>query len=527
MKSRRVGNETSRPAWAGFALAALLMTSAPSRSPVFAQGPRPNVILIVSDDHATEAFGAYGNPKARTPRLDELASRGVLFTRAYANAPEGKGSRLSILTGRPPHGFGVTQRFSWLDREQLTLAHLVSYYEYRTRAFGLLDFQIKRTHGFFRVFTYANINGPFYDRASRRLPDPVDKNIRLQTAWMPYNSPARLWLNASNLPMGAQADAMPGFIFAKAAADFVREAKDSDRPFFIYLSLPDPHAPFAYPVELAGMFDAADFEPPELGPDDAPDVPLVFRNLTREEKQNIMAAYYTSTAFLDFCVGVVIDALRETGQEEDTVVIYASNLGYSLGHHGWFEKQCFFEPVVNTPLVISWPGRFEGGRVTDAMVELSDIMPTIAGILEVRPPPWVDGHNLVPVLEGRTDRARDFVFSEYLENEEAMVRDERYKLIYTSGKRERTDRLQSDAKLPRRKVRLYDLQNDPDEFFNLAGDPAHGPRIAAMKQRMIDRFSMSDPAGTGLGEGASLDDHLDVFLVPRELWRAAVLLPLE
>src|SRR6185437_9088956 len=149
-------------------------------------------------------------------------------------------------------------------------------------------------------------------------------------------------------------------------------------------------------------------------------------------------------------------------------VVYLGDHGYMLGQHGRFEKHCFYEPAIRVPLLVRWPGRLPEGRKVEEMVELVDLFPTVLELLGLPHPPDLHGRSLVPLLKDRPgSEGRDVVFGEYLENEEAMARSGRYKLIVGTGRRVRQDGYKNDHPLPGPYERLYDLQADPGETTDL------------------------------------------------------------
>lgn len=150
-----------------------------------------------------------------------------------------------------------------------------------------------------------------------------------------------------------------------------------------------------------------------------------------------------------------------------------------LGQHGRFEKHCSYEPAIRSPLLIRYPKRIAAGGSTSALVEFIDIMPTILDYCELACPPEVQGRSLVPLLDGRTDRHRDQVFVEYAWADEAMVRDDRWKLVYIRGQRRRPDGYDpgEEYPLPGPTLLLFDTRTDPGEFTNLAGHPEHRQRV--------------------------------------------------
>ncbi len=462
----------------------------------------PNVLVIIGDDHAAYVYGAYGNAKAATPNLDRFAQTAMRFDRAYCNSPVCTASRQSFLTGRAPHSIGVTLLPTALDDEPLTLAELFKGAGYATAAIGKMHFNSAKSHGFDQLL---DIGKP---QSALGLTESFD--FKTQPPWKPFKDHARIWLNSENLPQAAHREEMPGSILAERAIEFMKE--HAATPFLLFASFHEPHSPFNYPVEYRGRFNPADFEVPEVGSEDDAQIPAIFRDLTPTEKQGIIAAYYTSTAFLDECVGKVLKGLDETGLTTNTVVVYLGDHGYSLGQHGRFEKHCHYEPAVRVPLLIRWPEHTRGGSSADALVELMDVFPTLATICGLDIPAEVEGKTLIPILTGESKTHRQAVFSEYLENEEAMIRDERFKLIYSTGHRERKDGYATDKDSPRPWIRLFDLKNDPGETRNLAGLPQFAARVEEMKKTMIGRLSSRPDFQTE--QSATPDEQLLRYLKP-------------
>jgi choline-sulfatase len=193
---------------------------------------------------------------------------------------------------------------------------------------------------------------------------------------------------------------------------------------------------------------------------------------------------------MDKNMGIVLDALERSGQAEDTIVVYLGDHGYMLGQHGRFEKHCSYEPAVRAPLLIRYPPRFQGGRHTAALVEFIDIMPTILDLCALEIPEAVQGSSLVPLLDGSTDTHRPHVFVEYAWADEIMVRDDRWKLVYSRGQRRRVDGYDpGDAyPLPGPRLRLYDTQEDPGEFTDLAKEPDQQARVDRMVHLLVEHL---------------------------------------
>jgi arylsulfatase A-like enzyme len=447
-----------------------------------AESSRPNVLWICCDDLAAYTIGAYGDALARTPNIDRLG--GVRFERAYCNSPVCTASRQSFLTGRYPRTIGVTQLKSALPDGETTLAELLAQAGYRTAAVGKMHFNSPLKHGFDLRLDLAD-----YQQALKaRGRQPIPEGLKVQPPWRPFQDPASVWLNSDALPVGLADADMSGTWLARQAADYLRGA--SDEPFLLLVSFYEPHSPFLFPVEYAGRRDRRPFAVPRIEPHDAWQVPAIFGDLTDEQKQGITAAYYTSVEFVDKNIGLVFDALQASGRDEDTLVVLTGDHGYMLGQHGRFEKHCSYEPAVRSPLIIRPPGtRAETlPRHSDALVEFVDIVPTILDVCDVDVPATVQGKSLIGILNGKQTRHRDHVVVEYSENEEAMIRDERFKLVYITGRRRREDGYATAEPLKDRVIELFDEQSDPDELDNLAERPEHAERVAGLLRLLADHL---------------------------------------
>ena len=471
---------------------------------------RPNVLWICADDHAPYVCGAYGNKLVRTPNLDRLASEGVRFDRAYCNSPVCTASRQSFLCGRYPRTIGVTRLQTPLPEREQTLAKWLAAAGYDTAAIGKMHFNSNLTHGF-----TLRIDLPQHNRyLKEHPPKPTPAEIEVQPPWRPFRDPARIWLNSACRPVGAREEDMAGTFFAREADRYLQARRE--KPFFLMVSFYEPHSPFRFPIEYRGKYRPEQFTVPKIGPEDDAQIPAVFRGLSEREKQGIIAAYYTSTEFMDHNVGRVLDALKASGHAEDTLVIYTGDHGYMLGQHGRFEKHCCYEPAVRAPLLLRWPGQIPAGRSTAALVEFIDIVPTVLDLCRVPVPATVQGKNLTRLLRGETTRHRDEVIVEYAENEEAMIRTARWKFIYCTGKRERQDGYTTGRPLPGRTLRLYDEENDPDETTNLADRPEHARRIADFTARLAEHMKRTAREPELVPKDGDVHAVLEFCLQPRD-----------
>jgi choline-sulfatase len=454
----------------------LLLFALAGPAAALAAAPKaPNLLVLIADDHRGGTLGADGDPRRATPRLDALAKQGVRFTHAYCNAPVCTASRQSLITGRMPHAVGVTLLTTPLPDRAVTLGEWLGDRGYETAAVGKMHFNGPSRHGF-----ATRIDRDEWAAWLKEHP-PAGGDQR--HPWRPFQVPASEWLNAACRTAGLPAESMESAFYAGQAAEFLKRPRE--RPFFLVVSFYDPHSPFRFPREWEGRFDPAGFPVKPVSRADLGEQPRVFRDLTDREKQGIQAAYYSSLSFLDHEVGRVLDALDGSGQAGNTVVVYLGDNGYMLGEHGRFEKHCFYEPAVRVPLLVRWTGRLPEGRTVDDLVAFVDVAPTVLDLLGVEKMPDLHGRSLVPLLNGEPGaKGREYVVSEYLENEEAMVRSSRYKLIVGTGRRQRTEGYETGLPLTGPYERLYDEQADPGETTNLADRP----EMAGVKAELLHQL---------------------------------------
>jgi choline-sulfatase len=474
---------------------------------------KPNFLFILADDHAGYVLGCDGNREARTPNLDRLAADGMRFAAHHCNSPVCTPSRQSFLTGQLPHAAGVTLLATPLAIDKPTLAKQFQRAGYQTAVFGKMHFNRPAEpglHGFDVMMTEDEIAKKWTAEVSPRA---LPANATTKPAqWRPFRDPARIWLNADKLPLARYDEDARGTYITRQAIQYLEDNRT--RQFALWTSFQEPHSPFDFPLEDRDQFSPASFPVPRVGPEDAWQIPKIFRDLSDDDKRGIAAAYYTSVAFLDRNVGRVLDALRRLRLEEDTFVVYMADHGYSLGQHGRFEKHCGYEPALRVPLIMRYPGRIHGGVVRD-LTEHIDVPATIVDMLGLDPLPVTHGQSLRPYLEGRTQQhPRDHIFSEYLENEEAYIKTPDWKYILCSGKRARKDGYEVDNTTPGRYRRLYDLRKDPGEFTDVA--QKHPDVVARLEGLMLNRFRATHPDRESEPQRLSREEAIEFYLRPRD-----------
>jgi arylsulfatase A-like enzyme len=489
-------------------------------SPVHSQGgsdsdsdrkpiDRPNLLLIIADDHAGGTLGIEGDPRRATPNLDALAREGVFFERAYCNSPLCTPSRQSLITGKLPHVVGVTQLETRLSDGVLTMGEWFRDLDYRTAAIGKMHFNGPSTHGFALRIDTAD----WLEHLREHPPRGGDH----RRPWHPFQDPAAVWLNADCRSMGLPVESMQSTYYADRALEYLDRYGRGDRPFALLVSFYDPHSPFYFPDQWKPRFHPEDFPVPPVSERDRREQPAVFAALEPDEVRGIQAAYYTSLSFVDAQVGRLVRGLDERKLSDRTLVVYVGDNGYMLGQHGRFEKHCFYEPAVRIPLIVRRPGSIPGGRRIDELVEMVDVLPTILKLLRLPAPPGLQGLNLEPLIRNKPGaRGHEAVFSEYPENEEAMVRTARFKLIVGTGRRLRQDGYQTGKPLPGPYQRLFDLVGDPGETRDLAADPGHQAVKDDLLRRMHRRMTTTRDGLEPIPPGLSPLGAIHWCLVPRD-----------
>ena len=408
---------------------------------------RPNILFLFSDDQRADTIAAWGNQHIQTPNLDSLARRGFSFRANYCFGGNSGAvcvpSRAMLHTGR-----------NWFHvKNDMSNAQTLGA---RLGENGYVTFGTGKWHNgqpsFERSFQQgrAVFFGGMSDHTKVPLKDLADGKLVNQRV----------------------ADKFSSELFADAAVDFLRTYR-GDKPFFCYVAFTAPHDPRQPPLKYRQMY--YDKRPP-LPPNFLPQ--LAFDNghmaggrdenlaawpRTREVISDQLAEYYGLVTHLDENIGRVLEALKQSGQANDTYVMFASDHGLAMGSHGLLGKQSVFEHSMHCPLIVVGPD-VPVGKSSDAFTYLFDLYPTICNLTGVAPPDGLDGHDLKPLWAGEKAHLRKSVFLPF-QSIMRSVRDRRWKLIRYSQINH---------------TQLFDLQSDPHEMKNLAADPQHNETVARM-----------------------------------------------
>ena len=464
---------------------------------------RPNIVFLFSDDHAAHAISAYhehlqyGGRLPETPNLDRLAAEGMLFRDAFVTNSICGPARATVLTGQYGHLNGVMTNREPLHPTSTTFPRLLQAAGYQTLLFG--KWHLRSEPQGFDHYEILSGQGPYYN---------------------------------PTLVSGRDTAAHSGYtlgVVTGRALEWVRTRRRQDIPFLLMLHFNAPHRWWDPGPEQLGLYRDTVFAEPPTFWDDAsgraspardPEMKVALdlfdrdlkleapNNLTPEQRaawdtayqaenaayraaapagdaltrwrfQRYVADYARVVAAVDREVGRVLDFLEREGLRESTIVVYASDQGFFLGDHGWFDKRWMYEESLRMPLLVRWPGTVRPGAVNTDLVMNLDLAETFLEVAGVPIPRRMQGRSLVPLLRGATPPDwRDAIYYQYFEypgwhsvRRQYGVRTHRYKLIhyYEVGEWE-----------------LFDLARDPEELRSVYGDPAYASVTAELERRLAE-----------------------------------------
>lgn len=461
-------------------------------------GTMPNVLWICADQQRWDTIGALGNPHVHTPHLDRLVAEGVAFTHTYCQSPICTPSRASFLTGKYPSTVRVnTNGAEYFPRNETLVTRRLADAGYTCGLAGKLHLagayygRESRVDDGYTFFRYSH--GPrddwtrghdYADWLRAQGEDPAD-------ILRPRNEGRH-----GIAPPTAERNNVPPHLHqttwcATQAIEFMEQPHGG--PWLMSVNCYDPHPPYNPPWEYYRRFDPATLPGPHFRESDLahqqilagayfqsdPECPDAYDGA---DGRVVQALYYAMIEQVDEQVGRMLDTLDRTGQRDNTVIIFMSDHGEALGDHGLVHKGGrFFDGLTRVPLLWRWPGRFAAGTQSDALVELTDIAPTLLGLAGLPVPPEMQGRSLLPLLVGEADPGmhREDVRCEYYdalhrpgqESFGTMYRDRRWKLTVYHGLG---------------LGELYDLEADPHEFNSLWADPAHQGIKAELLAKSFD-----------------------------------------
>lgn len=412
--------------------------------------PKPNILFIFADDQRADALGIAGNSVLKTPNIDQLAREGIRFTNAYVMG----GNHGAICAASRAMLFSGKNLFHVLDKlhgQETMPMHFANA--------GYVTFGTGKWHNEREMFEASFQKG---------------KNVYLGGMADHFNISLRDIQEDGRLsepkPKGYSTD-----LFAEVTKEFIEEYAVSDRskPFFAYLAFTAPHDPYSPKEDYIRRYDTATIALPEnfmgLHPFAFDHLTVRDENLTGWPRQpqvikEILSDYFGMITHLDDQVGELIASLKANDLYENTIIIYAADNGLAVGSHGLLGKQNMYEHSTKVPLIISGPG-VPKNQISEALVYLFDLFPTLASLAQLPEPLGIDGKNLAPIIAGNQQEVRDNLFTAYRHTVRA-IRNEEWKLI----------------RYPERDfTQLFNLKQDPFELNNLAIHPEYFSKIEELK----------------------------------------------
>jgi arylsulfatase A-like enzyme len=456
--------------------------------PAAAQSTRPNIVFIMTDDHAAHAISSYGSKLIKTPHLDRLAREGMRFANAFVTNSICTPSRAVILSGKYSHLNGVPV-FNHIDNSQ----PLVSKY---LQAAGYHTGMIGKWH----------LGGNNAQRPNDGAPTGFDY-WNILPGQGAYFDPVMIEMGQRKKLNGYTTD-----IITDLSMDFIKK-RPTDKPFFLMYHHKAPHRnwqpaekyrkqyenyvppiPATFDDDYKGKSDASKQATMHIDADlndndtkGKPPAGLSGAALKKWKFTRYMQDYLACVQSVDDNLGRFLDFLDQSGLAENTIVIYTSDQGFFLGEHNFYDKRFMYEESLRTPFIVRWPKRVKAGSVNKAMILNLDFAPTFLDAAGAKIPTDMQGRSLLPLFAGKAPRDwRTSMYYRYYHpghhNVAAHygVRTMRYKLIYFH----KLDQWE-----------LYDLQKDPGEMRNVYRDPSYAKTVESLKkelQRLKKEFKDDD-----------------------------------
>jgi len=452
-------------------LGGLALAAAFGRRAALAADTKPNILFIMSDDHASHAMSCYGSRINKTPNLDRIATGGMRFENCFCGNSICGPSRAAILTGKHSHANGFRTNGDRFDGSQQTLPKLLKAAGYQTAIIGKWHLVTDPTG-----FDYWNI-----------LPG--------QGA---YHDPMFIEMGERKKHQGYVTDLITDF-----SMDWLRK-RDKSKPFFLMCHHKAPHRNWQPDAKHAKLYEDADIPEPPTFNDDyktrgtaartttmtienhltksdvKADVPAGLTGSARKSwlYQRYIKDYLRCVASVDDNVGRLLDFLDKEGLAQDTIVVYTSDQGFYLGDHGWYDKRFMYEESLRMPFIIRYPRAIKPGTVNRDLVQNIDFAPLFLDAAGQPTPADMHGRSFLPLLRGETPKDwRASLYYHYYEypavhsvKRHYGVRTQRHKLIHFYHDVDEWE--------------LYDLEKDPRELNNVYADPAYADTVKELKAEL-------------------------------------------
>jgi len=475
----------------------LLATFAISLSALLSRGAdRPNVLFIASDDMRPQ-LGCYGDPTVKSPNLDRLAARGMLFERSFVQQALCSPSRISMLSGRYPATTRIFEIGRPLRATMPDITTMPQHFKkngYHTRSLGKIyhvgidddaSWTVPAWH------SKAPRNGPKgVAAAAQRRKEYQEKGITAPARGkgaINYAAPAFDAVDCGD------EDLMDGDCATNAISQLREHAKNPGQPFFLAVGFANPHVPWVSPKKYWDLYDRSKIPLakneflPHYAPRFAATSGMDFRwygnvpegDLPEAFKRECLHGYLAAISYVDAQVGRLLDTLEETGLSRNTIVVFWSDHGYYMGEHTWWgAKHNNYEGATRNCFIVATPGMKTAGRKTRSIVQSVDIAPTLTELCGLPPNEGFQGRSLKAVLDDPDAVVDDAAFSWYPKEGwlGVAMRTDPWRYVEWTKPGEETQR------------ELYDMVRDPQNDVNVADKPGHEKVVQELGRRLRERF---------------------------------------
>lgn len=472
-----------------------------------------NVLFISIDDLKT-TLGCYGNEQIISPHIDELAAMGVTFQNSYCQQAVCAASRTSVFTGMRPDRTGVVDLktdMRDINPDVVTLPQLLKQNGYTTVGMGkvyhgarnndpiswTIPFMEDKEFDYAEGFSYP-ANGKYQ---APEIHEAIKGAKKQKLNWKETNK----YLKSKNMSPSVECMDIPDHAYedgalALQAIKTMDELKDGDEPFFLALGFHKPHLPFSVPKKYWDMYDRNEvpLAPHREEVENAPGLAYhswgELRNysdipqqgpLSMEKEREVIHGYWASVSYVDAQLGLVLDHLKATGLDKNTMIVLWGDHGWHLGDHGQWCKHSNFEQATKAPLMFYVPGMAKGKNAY-TMAEFVDIYPTILDVLDIDGPDVLEGNSLKPAIKKPKTEVKDRAFSQFTRGPKVMgytMRTSRYRVtLWLSGEFYEGP-IVDDPKVIAQE--LYDYQEDPNETRSLAKDPEYAAVFEELKAELL------------------------------------------
>ncbi|MDG2125319.1 MAG: sulfatase [Verrucomicrobiales bacterium] len=470
---------------------------------------RPNVLFVISDD-LNYAMSGLGHPDCKTPNLDAFAKSTVSFTHAYCQFPLCGPSRASIMSGQYPATSGVTSNGGSVPENRVTLPkHFQNHGYWTARVSKIYHMGIpvdivqgtsgkdhppswNQTHNIAALETMTPGKAEDFTNAKAVLSFPEDRQRwhQAQQSGTPYQMPRTVRghyavVEVADKDTGLLADTMA----TDKAIEILQDRAGKDDPFFLAVGLVRPHFPFVSTDSTIAPYDAGKLQYPHFPADDYDDIPPQAINarmrFPEAPVRKLRRGYFGAVTYMDQQFGRLLAELDHLDLRQNTIVVFVSDHGYLLGEHQMWKKTKLWEDAIHVPLFISAPG-VPGGKTCHRLVELVDLYPTLAELAGLPADPGAQGLSLAPLLRDPTAQRPSKPDALIQIGAGHCLRTERWAYMWYPAKKKNPEAFM-----------LFDMQNDPGQFTNLASHPDHAPTRTRLHQHLTERVAQSQPATAG------------------------------